>query len=183
MRLKAMKLKVLLFVVVFCLVGSLSAQEPSIGPVKNSRVVNAPQACPTYPAADRKIIKSILSRQVILSDGVNEFPYSGGAQGMLIRMNEIAYLGSFDFVSFPTQRLAFREEYNFYLGAFSDLPSHLPSRLSPASQRFLATILSPAFLGIEGTNIYGATESEAIANSQAANTALTLALSRLWQCF
>jgi hypothetical protein len=137
------------------------------------------QSCPRYLNRDTETIRSLFSTKAV----VPQFEIQGGVQAVLTRMNEIAFLGTFTYWQFPTQRLAFQTEYNAWVGSLSYLSLNPPANLSPSGRRFVTRVLSPIYNKLSTSTISGTTETDATAASQAAGLLIKESLSELWRCF
>lgn len=109
------------------------------------------------------------------------------ATNILARMKSLAYLGS---ISAPvvnlglfTQRAAINSEYVALRMEIDNLGNPNVNFLRPRTVQFLNAVLNTQNMGLAGTNLLGATQTEAETNSSAAEAASSQALADLWKCF
>ena len=109
--------------------------------------------------------------------------YEGGVLGVLSRLNEITYLGSTNYLRYPTQRQAFEFEIKGLITELNAAGANPPSGLSRFGKKFVQQVVSTLALGIQDITILGESEEAAMENAQVSNTAVVSAFSTLWRCF
>ncbi len=137
------------------------------------------QKCPTYLPNDRAIIKKMF----VTTTSTSLMKYKGGVLGILSRLDEITYLGSANYLRYPTQRQAFEAELKALVAGLNEAGANPPSGLSHFGKKFIQQVVNTSSLGIQDITVFGDSEGAAITNSQVSNTAVVNALSTLWRCF
>lgn len=139
-----------------------------------------PALCPQYSPRDREAVRDVLLGE---TSGVP----LGGVLGIMTRVSNVAFLGSFPpptvTLGLHTQRQAFENEYQALLDLIDQIGSQPRLGLKPRTHEFLRRVVNQRFLGLSGTSLTGATEVDARQNADNALSAVASANQRLWSCF